>query len=63
MTTNVRNQAIAHLAFTAGSQPLCKSRKAHIVCAIVDADKWGTICKRCANKLAKMRAIRKPSAQ
>lgn len=53
MTSNVRNQSIAHLAFKAGGQPFCKSRRAHIVCSADDASKWGTICKRCAAKAAK----------
>ena len=54
MTTNVRNQCIAHLAFRAGGAPFCKSRRAHIVVAVADASKWGCICKRCAAKAAKM---------
>jgi hypothetical protein len=54
MTTNVRNQGIAHLAFRAGGAPFCKSRRAHIVCAIEDAEKWPVICKRCKMKAATM---------
>lgn len=59
MTTNVRNQGIAHLSFRAGGQPLCKSQKAHIVCSFDDADKWGVICKRCAARRAKMKPLPK----
>lgn len=54
MTTNVRNQGIAHLAFKAGARPLCQTRKGHIVVAIADSASWGDICKRCAGKLVKM---------
>ena len=54
MTTNVRNQGIAHLAFRAGGTPFCNSRRAHIVCATEDAGKWGALCKRCEAKLQKM---------
>lgn len=56
MTSNVRNQGIAHLAFRAGAQPFCKSRRAHIVVAAADAAKWGAVCKRCAATLLKMAA-------
>lgn len=52
MTSNVRNQGIAHLAFRAGGEPFCKSRRAHIVCTIADAGKWPAICKRCKMKAA-----------
>lgn len=55
MTSNVRNQGIAHLAFRAGGVPFCKSTRAHIVCAVEEAAKWGAICKRCATKSATMR--------
>lgn len=53
MTSNVRNQGIAHLAFKAGGDPFCKSRRAHIVVAIADRAGW-PICKRCAAKAEKM---------
>lgn len=55
MTSNVRNQGIAHLGFRAGGQPFCKSRRAHIVCAQADAATWGAICKRCQAKADKMK--------
>lgn len=55
MTTNVRNQGIAHLAFKAGGDPFCKSRRAHIVVAIDNRGGW-PICKRCEAKAAKMAA-------
>ncbi|HWV44082.1 hypothetical protein [Pseudorhodoplanes sp.] len=54
MTSNVRNRAIAHLAFRAGGQPLCKSRRGHIVVAIDDCAGWD-ICKRCQAKADKMK--------
>jgi hypothetical protein len=61
MTSNVRNQGIAHLAFRAGGAPFCKSRRAHIVCTVEDSAKWDPICKRCKMKAATMRiqALRK----
>jgi len=54
MTSNVKNSLIAHLSRQAGGQPLCKSRRAHIVASIADKDRWPQICSRCAAKLAKM---------
>ncbi len=50
MTTNVSNQGIAHLSFKAGGMPFCRSRKAHIVCAAADRDRWPRLCVRCARK-------------
>lgn len=61
MTSNVRNQGIAHLAFKVGGQPLCKSRRAHICVAIADRGNWGTICKRCAAKADAMAAKARPA--
>jgi hypothetical protein len=54
MTSNVNNQGIAHLAFKAGGQPFCKSRRAHIVIAHADRAAWDRICTRCAAKADKM---------
>lgn len=54
MTSNVHNQGIAHLAFRAGGEPFCKSRRAHIVVACSNREAWGRICARCAAKAAKM---------
>ena len=53
MTTNVSNQGIAHLAFKAGGQPFCKTRRAHIVIAYSDRASWPRICARCDAKAAK----------
>lgn len=58
MTTNVNNQAIAHLAFKAGGEPLCKSRRAHISISIADRASWGRICARCAAKADKMKSFK-----
>ena len=58
MTSNVSNQGIAHLAFKAGGQPFCKSRRAHITVAVADRGAWGRICARCAARADKMQARR-----
>lgn len=58
-TSNVSNQAIAHLSYQAGGRPFCGSKRAHISVAVADAHKWGRICTRCAKRLEKINAPRK----
>lgn len=53
MTSNVRNQGIAHLSFRAGGAPFCKSFRAHIVVENSNRGSW-PICKRCESKAKKM---------
>lgn len=55
-TSGLNNQGIAHVGFKAGSVPFCKSRRALIVCAIENADKWPRLCARCEASMAKMKA-------
>lgn len=58
MTTNVNNRGIVHLAHKAGGTPFCKARRAHMSYTPAAAEAQGyPICKRCAAKLVKMRAV------
>jgi hypothetical protein len=54
MTSNVRNQGIAHLAFHDGGRPLCGNRRAHISVAIANSD-GEDLCRKCEGRLAAMR--------
>ena len=58
MTSNVNNQAIAHLARGApGAPPVCSSRRAHITVSREQfkSGAW-RVCARCAARLAKWEA-------
>ena len=55
MTSNVRNQGIAHLAHRFGQAPFCKAPRAHIVIENSNRGSW-PICKRCEAAATKMAA-------
>lgn len=62
MTSNVSNQGIAHAAFRAGGEPLCKSRRAHFTCSTETFRTISGQCKRCIAKLAKSDAVKAKNA-
>lgn len=54
--SNVHNQGIAHLAYRLGGFAFCKTRTGHII--VTPENTMGyQVCKRCAAKLEKMRAV------